>query len=343
MELKYGYYMIIGGALMAVLLILWIFIGKKKSGYKGGKKIANSLDAQTDRYLKKRLRLYRILTGLLLVFSLAGILFGSYMLSTPISIEKTQQEEYNRDIILCIDISSSVDELNMKLVDELKETVDSLHGDRFGIVIFNTSPVLLVPLTDDYDYVIEQLEMIRQSLAMRIRYYQDYYLPDDWYYLNEYISSGTLIGSDERGSSLIGDGLAASVYNFSKLDEEERTRIVIFTTDNVLEGEPFVTLDQAADICISKKVLVYGIGTKEMEPANMQEMRAAVEKTGGIFFLEEESGTFSQIVAEIEKQSKSKSTKTTTEIHETRHVETPFIFMFISIFMMLGVAGYTKR
>ncbi|MFR5029176.1 MAG: hypothetical protein ACLTDF_10800 [Coprococcus sp.] len=38
-----------------------------------------------------------------------------------------------------------------------KKTVDELQGERFGIVIFNTSPVLLTPLTDDYEYVKDHL------------------------------------------------------------------------------------------------------------------------------------------------------------------------------------------
>ena len=64
--------------------------------------------------------------------------------------------------------------------------------------------------------------------------------------------------------------------------------MVIFSTDNDIQGTPVATLDEAADICVSNNVTVYGVGTKEMTPENKESMKNAVEKTGGKFYLEEE-------------------------------------------------------
>ena len=99
----------------------------------------------------------------MLILSIVAVVSAFVMMARPYSKERVQDERYCRDIMLCIDISTSVDYLNENLLEELKKTVDELHGERFGIVIFNTSPVLLSPLTDDYEFIKEQLRLSAAS------------------------------------------------------------------------------------------------------------------------------------------------------------------------------------
>lgn len=341
MELKNHFVLYIGILIFVLLFSLFFIKFNKKENYKGGKKVANTLYTRDEPYFKRKMLTYRILSVLLTAACVMGIAVSFIMLARPYKTKAVHKEKYSRDIILCIDVSTSVDYLNKNLVEELKETVNNLKGERFGIVIFNASPVLLSPLTDDYEFIIEQLDLIEQSLDMRIQFNEGGYLPDNWFYLDAYISGGTLVGAEERGSSLIGDGLAASVYDFSDL-EEERTRIVIFSTDNDIQGTPLVTLEEAADICKENNVTVFGIGTKEMTEANKQSMQDAVLNTGGAFYLEEESGTFAQIVSEIEKKSKS-LIKGSTEIREIELVEIPFILLLFSVMAMIVLTKIIKR
>jgi len=341
MELKNHFVLYIGILIFVLLFSLFFIKFNKKENYKGGKKVANTLYTRDEPYFKRKMLTYRILSVLMIAACVMGIAVSFIMLARPYKTKNVNKEKYSRDIILCIDVSTSVDYLNKNLVEELKETVNNLKGERFGIVIFNASPVLLSPLTDDYEFIIEQLDLIEQSLDMRIRFNEGGYLPDNWFYLDTYISGGTLVGAEERGSSLIGDGLAASVYDFSDL-EEERTRIVIFSTDNDIQGTPLVTLEEAAEICKENNVTVFGIGTKEMTEANKQSMQDAVLYTGGAFYLEEESGTFAQIVSEIEKKSKS-LIKGSTEIQEIELVEIPFILLLFSVMAMIVLTKIIKR
>lgn len=341
MELKNQFVIYIGIAVLVLLFISMFIKLNKKENYNGGKKVANTLYTKDEPYFKKKMLMYRILSIFLIASCVMGILISFFMLARPYKTKTVDKEKYSRDIILCIDVSTSVDYLNKNLVEELKETVNNLKGERFGIVIFNASPVLLAPLTDDYEFIIEQLDLIEQSLDMRIGFNEGGDLPEDWLYLDTYISGGTLVGAEERGSSLIGDGLAASVYDFSDL-EEERTRIVIFSTDNDLQGTPIVTLDEASDICKENNVTVFGVGTKEMTEVNKQSMRNAVVNTGGEFYLEEESGTFGQIVSEIEKKSKN-LVKGSTEIQEIELVEIPFILLLFSVMAMIVLTKISKR
>ena len=66
------------------------------------------------------------------------------------------------------------------------------------------------------------------------------------------------MGTEEGGSSLIGDGLASCVFRFDRLDEE-RARSIVFATDNALAGEPLVTLSDAAQLAAERGIRVYAV------------------------------------------------------------------------------------
>ena len=297
---------------------------------------------EDEAYFRKRKILYKTGLTATLICCVLVVVSAFLLMAKPYTSRRMQDEKYCRDIILCIDISTSVDYLNENLLDKLKKTVDELQGERFGIVIFNTSPVLLTPLTDDYEYVKDQLDLIAQCLKSRNEVNLDDAFSSgyDWIYYQAYISSGTLIGNEQRGSSLIGDGLAAAAIDFSDADKE-RTKVVIFSTDNDIQGTPVATLDEAADICVSNNVTVYGVGTKEMTPENKESMKNAVEKTGGKFYLEEESGSFGEIVSSIEKLSKNLVKVRMVDV-ETPELLYPFVLMLVLFAGMLGLGRWLK-
>ena len=317
MELRNGYMIFIG---IAVLLLVIFVKRKKKDNYNGGKKVFGMSYIENEPYFKKKMFTYRMLCTLLIISCIVSMAACFLLMARPYKKVVNEKEAYSRDIILCLDISYSVDELNLELVENLKDTVKNLKGERFGIVIFNSSAVLLSPLTDDYDYIIDTLDLLKKSINSRVSSNDNFNFDDDnWLYLNNYLIDGTLVGADERGSSLIGDGLATTVYDFPDLEDKDRTRVIIFSTDNDLEGTPIVTLDEAADICKENNVVVYGIGTSQMYDDNKAEMESAVKKTGGTFYLQEESGTVKHIVEEIEKKGKN-LVKGGTQIQEVEIV-----------------------
>ena len=342
MAIKYHIVLYVGLAI-ALFMLVFVFVKYKKAKeYTGGKKIAGLICQEDEAYFRKRKILYKTGLTATLICCVLVVVSAFLLMSKPYTSKRVQDEKYCRDIILCIDISTSVDYLNENLLDKLKKTVDELQGERFGIVIFNTSPVLLTPLTDDYEYVKDQLDLIAQCLKSRNEVNLDDAFSSgyDWIYYQAYISSGTLIGNEQRGSSLIGDGLAAAAYDFSDTDKE-RTKVIIFSTDNDIQGTPVATLDEGADICVSNKVTVYGVGTKEMTPENKTSMKNAVEKTGGKFYLEEESGSFSEIVSSIEKMSKNLVKVRMVNV-ETPELLYPFVLMLVLFAGMLGLGRWLK-
>lgn len=342
MAIKY-HIVLYAGLAIALFMLVFVFVKYKKTKkYAGGKKIAGLICQEDEAYFRKRKILYKTGLTATLICCVLVVVSAFLLMAKPYTSRRMQDEKYCRDIILCIDISTSVDYLNENLLDKLKKTVDELQGERFGIVIFNTSPVLLTPLTDDYEYVKDQLDLIAQCLKSRNEVNLDDAFSSgyDWIYYQAYISSGTLIGNEQRGSSLIGDGLAAAAIDFSDADKE-RTKVVIFSADNDIQGTPVATLDEAADICVSNNVTVYGVGTKEMTPENKESMKNAVEKTGGKFYLEEESGSFGEIVSSIEKLSKNLVKVRMVDV-ETPELLYPFVLMLVLFAGMLGLGRWLK-
>lgn len=328
MELRYPIVILI---ILIVIICYFIFSKKEKGKYTSGSKIANTNYIKNTDYYKKKIKEYKLITKIIQLSCWVAIISSTVLIARLTKIETTNVNEYNRDIFLCMDVSSSVDELNVELVESLKNTVNSLHGERFGISIFNTSSVTLVPLTDDYDYVNDVLDEIKESIDANSAYSYDY-TQDDYFYVKNYIVSGTLEGNETRGSSLIGDGLTSCVYSFSNLDEE-RTQIIIFSTDNDLAGTPLVTLDKAAQISKSKGIKVFGIGTKIMKTEDRNEFKAAVETTQGKFY-EHSNATVNNIVGDIEKTSKS-LLKNQIETKEIDIPQIPFVILTFSVSILI--------
>lgn len=309
MELINPFILYIG---IPLVIILSIIKFKNKTTFKDGKKIANTKYVKSMPYYQKMLKKYKILSNSIKGINVLCIIISLFLLARPSIVDTSSSPIYNRDIFLCMDASGSMMEVNEKLVDNLKEMVKNLKGERFGITIFNTSSVVVVPLTDDYEYVLGKLDELQEIFHNCNRASTDY---SAGIYYSKQLHAGTLLDNETRGSSLIGDGLASCVYNFNNL-EEDRTRIIIFSTDNDLAGTPLVTLQEAAQISKENNVTVYGIvpdeikiniygATKKVGQAEKTELKNAIETTGGTLYEENSSTTVSSIVNNIEKQSKS--------------------------------------
>ena len=165
---------------------------------------------------------------------------------------------------------------------------------------------------------------------------------DKLYEMEAYISNGTLVGNDERGSSIIGDGLAAAALDFYDYeDKPDRTRVIIFSTDNDLLGEEIVTLPEAGELCKERDITVFGIGTEKMDPDQRQMMKDSVEVTGGTFYYGEDRDIVENIVDDIRRQIATLD-DTQYEIIEYDTPELPFKLLLLSMSLMLLVAFILK-
>jgi len=331
MELRYPIILIIG----IIMIVLFLFFSsKKKKSYTNGTKIANTKYLKNNKLFQKKLKKYQTVLITLKSLCIFSILISLILLARPSKVDSKRSNEYNRDIVLCMDISASVYELDADLVKNLKNTVNSLKGERFSISIFNTTSVTLTPLTDDYEFIISTLKDVEKGIDISLNGNEkldsgqiDY---QEYFYYKSFIRDGTLEGNTERGSSIIGDGLASCIYNFSNL-EEERTRIIIFSTDNDDASEPgkkIITLEEAAALANKKGIKVFGIGTKGIYDNKEKEFKEAIENNGGKYYSESKESV-ENIVNDIEKTSKS-LLPGHIETKKMDIPEIPFILLLIS-------------
>ena len=312
------------GAPIIIILGLFLFKKKSTSTYQNGKRVANTSLIEEMDYYKKLYREYKILTGAAMFALLVAIAIGWVLLSRPAKVDTVSPELRNRDIFLCMDISDSVDELNLNMCDELKKVVEELNGERFGITIFNGQSVLLVPLTTDYQYILDTLDSLKVSFQESIGRSDLDYFTDDWSTLF-YKYEGTLA---EEGSSFIGDGLASCLYSFPDLETNtERSRMIIFTTDNELNGEPYVTLEEAAGLCRKNDVKVFAIVPEKVTDESV--FKRAIESTGGGYYKSTSSKSYDQLLADIKKTNTSAMKQTETMVMD--QPETLFIWLLVCV------------
>ena len=331
---------------LTFLIVTLFFNIKKKSKYSSGKRVANTRYIKETEYYKSKVKKYKILSKMIMCISALSIMIGSIMISRPVTIQNKSEEKYNRDIIIGLDVSTSECEVNLNLVKKFREIIPSIVGDRIGIVLFNTAPITYCPLTDDYDYIYECLNVIERQMQLVVD--NNGYIPfktigdDEAEEINAFWYGGTIANNDERGSSLIGDGLAGSVFAFPDVKTDtSRTRIILFATDNALSGTEAVTLDEACTLCKKYNINLYAYcPTVEMNiyasKKGIASYKNAVEENaGGKFYNGDINELSTTIVNEI-KETKTSLLKTSKKTIITDHPEASLICILI-LFLILIV------
>ena len=311
--------------LALAVLIFHVIPVPRKNDYTGGVRMGAFSIVSALPVYRKIYRRSRILSFIYEFFIIAAAVSSLFLIARPYETTQEKIGVQKRDIMLCLDVSYSLYELNYELADYLEEVVTQLKGDRFGITIFNTTSVVFVPLTDDYSYVVTRLEELKKYFMLQEEYedmvgegpYITFDTDEEWdvYYELDaelaYIEAGTLVNNHDRGSSLIGEGLASSLYSFPSLGDESRTRIIIFATDNADSARvpEIPDLEGASALCKKNDVTVFAIFPNENAyyyehtPAEYDvfrsELRKAVRNTGGELYVQNADDTVSSIVEEI--------------------------------------------
>ena len=378
--------LMIGGILAAAVCLIAFLLRRKPD-------ISKSLRAANTRRLKEH-PLYKrkmLEAKILRILAMAGIILSlvaaAFLTSRPFKSERVKDTVSRRDIFLCIDTSSSNYSGVGELVQSFREIAAGLDGDRIGISLFNTSSIQYVPMTDDYEFALRRLDALEGYLAAQEEFMTNYAQKYDSVYeipdseraryeeLNRIMASfdsGVTAGYELKGTSAIGEGLASCLFSFPELNDEERTRIIIFVTDNRPEllDAPLVTLMDAAKMCEFDKVRVLGIcpvsGTdagaaaqsgggngadgdssgsgasgdgSSADGANVSEMREASELTGGKFYGPGTALTAQMILDDI-KAIENQSTKTTTATVETDTPQFWFIVLVAGFVVIVATTIY---
>ena len=293
MEMRYPLLFFI--ILIATIIYYFKIHGKKKNFYEGSK-IANTDLLNENDYFQKKVKFYKKITLFLKACVFVEIICSALLISRLAKVQVSDIKKYNRDIMICMDVSRSVDDLNESLADTMKKTISSLNGERIGITIFNTSAVTLVPLTDDYEYLNDTLDKIKESISLR----GSFSFNNDKNYLKNHIVSGTTEENDIK--------------------------------DNNLAGTPKFSLKEAANIGANKNIMIFGIAPKNTYYIN--DFREAIESTGGQFYNYSDSTT-GNIVNSINLTTKSKINSVETKVYDIPELPFIFLFISLSAIIII--------
>lgn len=346
---------IIGGILCAAVCAAAFFLRRKPDRGRA-LKAANTKRLKMSPLYQRRLMEVRILRFLSVLAIIIAFLAALFLTARPYRRETVRNTVTRKDIFLCIDLSASNYEGVQELVEAFSGTVSGLDGDRVGISIFNTSSIQYVPMTDDYSFVLQRLDSLSEYLAAAEEFSVNYVSKYDSVYdipeaerpryeqLNRIMAAfdeGITAGYEIKGTSAIGEGLASCLFSFPELNTEDRTRIILFLTDNHEEllDAPLVTLSDAAEMCAVDNVAVFGIyhgsgAEDEAAQVEKEEMQAAVEQTMGQFYDSGGSLTAEEILEDI----RSRETALTNTATSVKNEDEPGIWIPI---LAAGVALLT--
>ncbi|WAC67398.1 VWA domain-containing protein [Agrococcus sp. SL85] len=229
---------------------------------------------------------YRLWIGGAAAMAIGAALVAAAVAARPAGTSANQDDDYKRDIVLCLDVSGSMVDVDAEILGVYQQLARELDGERIGMRIFDASSVMAFPLTSDYEYVAEQLGRYERALTGQLG-------PDEQF---NYLA-GTANG---LGASLVGDGLASCVLDFADLEASERPRSIILATDNYVNGQQLFTVEQAGQLAVQNEVRVYAINPLDFGADQAaQELREVSEGTGGAYFPLDFAQTVPQIVDRV--------------------------------------------
>ena len=254
---------------LAAIVAVWTVRNRKEllSGRKlKGKPLAGMARAKSLPIYGQLLALYRALFTITIVAFIASIVAGVCLAARPYTTTTENPSINSRDIILCLDVSGSMEKYNEAIVSKFREIAAELDGERIGFTVFDTTAASVFPLTDDYEFISEQLLRAENGLGS-----SDWNNPD-----SRWLTEGTSGVGDRWGSSRIGEGVASCVNGFDMLDDQERSRFIVLATDNY-SGESAISVPEAAEYARSLGVRIYGLNPDDVSADDGYVSNTAVE------------------------------------------------------------------
>lgn len=304
--------------------------------------ISNSAYLTSLKAYRSRLSFYQMQLWFAVALVAITVIMTAYLAARPVDRQIRQDELASRDIVLCLDVSGSMVPFDSEIVDKFMELLPAFQGERVALAIWNSTTRTVFPLTDDYAMVEEQLTVASEALDFDINSLGSWaFDPDGYDRLLDFVA-GTWV-ENETSSSLAGDGLASCALLFDQ-DDAERSRSIIYATDNQVLGEEIYTLPEAGAMMTERDITLFGIYagaptfTSESERVEFQEV---VEDNGGLFFEAQNPALVDAIVDDIADQQ-AVDLEANPEVVVTDHPQRYFAFVVLGVAIFL-VAAWRLR
>ena len=328
--------------LLAAIVVWAITFWNRRSLRRSPVLIANSQYMDRIPSFARAQRAARVVRAAQVGIAVLAVLAAS-LLSGRIASERIETPEFaSRDIVLCLDVSGSMYEYDTEILSTFAEMVDSFEGERVALTIFNSTSRTVFPLTNDYDLIERELREGAEAIDFDEFGYrlgtQDY--SDEK--VRQYVEfvDGTRGIPDE--ASVVPDGLASCAQVFDQA-EQDRSRSIIFATDNEVNGEPIFTLEEATERVASREIDLYTFypGPYECGPQCYEELKTTTEEQGGELHESSDPEAIPSIINEIQK-TQAEVLGATPTVVRTDHPMVGFVLTFLTLLGIL-LLGWRAR
>ncbi|MDR1861452.1 MAG: VWA domain-containing protein [Candidatus Ancillula sp.] len=266
--------------------------------------VGTSESAELQSEIDKLQKTWRMLSRILTVFIVLIVIATTLLYGRPGSIEASQSDAKSRDIVLCLDVSGSVLTTDKQILQSYKQIVSNFTGERIAFQIFDSTSRTVFPLTDDYSQVQTLLDSAISTLNL---VYNNTNL-DSLSVSDRKTLMSFLAGTTSRidSASLIGDGLINCSLQFGDFSSN-RSRSLIFATDNVMSGNPIFSINNAASMINKRGIKLYTIfsGKHDQEgKADELNLREMTQSINGEYYAANSTTSVDLIVNQIQEKEK---------------------------------------
>ncbi|MGY5764880.1 vWA domain-containing protein [Brachybacterium sp. DNPG3] len=331
-----------GLLLLAAIAVWGITFWNRRAMRKSPVLVANTSFMDRIPSFARAQKAAAVLRVLQVGIAVVGVIAAS-VLAGRIATERIETPSFaSRDIVLCLDVSSSMYQYDTEILETFSQMVDDFDGERVALSIFNSTSRTVFPLTDDYDLVQRELEKASEAIdfdeygyRLGTRDYSDEKV-------RQYVDfiEGTQGIAEE--ASIVPDGLASCGQLFDQA-EQDRSRSIVFATDNEVNGTPIFTLDEAAQATAARDIVLYTFypGAYECDEACRDELEAATTSNGGSMFESSDPNAIPSIIQQIQK-TQATDMGAQPSVIRTDHPAAAFVVTLLSLVAIL-LLGWRAR
>lgn len=333
--------------LMAILVVITLFLARaartRRNHVRRGLPLANSFRLLALPEYKLFLKKYVFLTRTVLVVCILSMFLLVIISGRPAAVSVVQPDVTGRDIVLCLDVHSpSAIGMDARITKTYMELAKQFKDERLGLMVFDASPVTIFPLTDNREFIVEQLSQFSKKAE---KYYESL-IKREWSTDKTTFEFRDLISGTEQGDTAYvatGDGLASCVNRFDRADSK-RLRSVVFSAESrarYIDQNQIVTLPEAAAIAKDKNIRIYGMNPYDHNDTDSDAFESAMLATNGDYYAVKEGSDISAIRDIANKIAAQEATRFKGSPRLLR-IDQPqiFIYMFIALLAVLIIFAW---
>lgn len=267
------------------------------------------------------LKRYRLLMSWIVSLLSLCLLTAIVLSARPATVSVVTPTQQNRDIMLCLDASGSVLRADTALLNRFTALVNGFSGQRFGLTLFNSSAVNIIPMNDNYKVTGQQLKNAAAAFKAQ---------KGDAF---TQLTDGTL-ADFESGTSLVSDGLLSCIEHIS-VNAQHRSQSIILATDNEVNGTPIVSMTQVVAIARQRNIHIFaidpGISDQQLSGDHTQ-LQIISKETGGNYYQITDNQALNAIVDGIAAQESSSF----VGLPQPAVNDAPRIFLYIAAIMAIA-------